>query len=350
MHSLQRLCFALILLFTFLSIATVAQDQNNGTITGTVSDSTGGVIPGAKITVTNGPLVKTATSDEKGEYKISELPPGSYTVTVTLEGFQEYKTENLVLTADQSVRMDATLNPASVASSVNVSSSTVAQVETETAQIAGTLSKTEVTTYQLNGRNFTQLIALAPGVSNQTGQDEALVGVKGSVKYSVNGGRTEYNTYDVDGGDILNASINKSSSTLIVFPSVDAIDELTVLTSNYGAMYGRSASGTILVTTKAGGSEFHGDAYFFARNNVFNARNFFDQTAHAPLYQKYDPGFTHWRPAVHPGSFQYEKGQDLLLLFRGIPPRFRTHYDQSGCAFGGWSTIACLRRSPLTRA
>ena len=178
MHLLQRLCFALILLFTFLSIATVAQDQNNGTITGTISDSTGGVIPGAKITVTNGPLVKTATSDEKGEYKITELPPGSYTLTVTLEGFQEYKTENLALTADQSVRMDATLNPASVASSVNVSSSTVAQVETETAQIAGTLSKTEVTTYQLNGRNFTQLIALAPGVSNQTGQDEALVGVK----------------------------------------------------------------------------------------------------------------------------------------------------------------------------
>jgi Carboxypeptidase regulatory-like domain len=314
LHLRQRLCFALTLLFTFLSIAAGAQDQNNGTITGTVVDSTGGVIPGATITVTNGPLVKTATSDEKGEYKISELPPGRYTVTVTQGGFQEYKTENLVLTAEQSVRMDATLNPASVASSVNVSASTVAQVETETSQIAGTLSKTEVTTYQLNGRNFTQLIALAPGVSNQTGQDEALVGVKGSVKYSVNGGRTEYNTYDVDGGDILNASINKSSSTLIVFPSVDAIDELQVLTSNYGAMYGRSASGTILVTTKAGGAEFHGDAYFFARNNVFNARNFFDQTAHAPLYQKYDPGFTLGGPLYIPGVFNTKKDKTFFFL------------------------------------
>ena len=104
----------------------------------------------------------------------------------------------------------------------------------------------------LNGRNFTQLIALAPGVSNQTGQDEAKVGVVGSVKYSVNGGRVEYNTFEVDGSDVLNTGLNGASSTLMVYPSLDAIQEVKVLTSNYGAQFGRTASGTVQVTTKSG--------------------------------------------------------------------------------------------------
>jgi len=90
----------------------------------------------------------------------------------------------------------------------------------------------------LNGRNFTQLIALAPGVSNQTGQDEAKVGVVGSVKYSVNGGRVEYNSYEIDGSDVLNTGLNGSASTLMVYPSLDGIQEVKVLTSNYGAQYG----------------------------------------------------------------------------------------------------------------
>jgi hypothetical protein len=204
--------------------------------------------------------------------------------------------------------------PASVAEKVEVQAGGAAQVEQETAQIAGTITNKEVTTFALNGRNFTQLIALAPGVSNQTGQDEALVGVKGSVNYSVNGGRVEYNTYDVDGGDILNASINGSHSTLIVYPSIDAINELQVLTSNYGAMYGRTASGTILATTKSGGSAFHGDGYFFARNNVFNARNFFDQTKSAPLYQKYEPGGTIGGPLYIPGHYNQNKDKTFFFF------------------------------------
>ena len=124
--------------------------------------------------------------------------------------------------------------------------------EVETATVSGTITEKEVVKIGLNGRNFTQLIALAPGVSNQTGQDEAKVGVVGSVKYSVNGGRVEYNTFEVDGSDVLNTGLNGASSTLMVYPSLDAIQEVKVLTSNYGAQYGRTASGTVQVTTKSG--------------------------------------------------------------------------------------------------
>ena len=120
--------------------------------------------------------------------------------------------------------------------------------------VSGTITEKEVVSIGLNGRNFTQLIALAPGVSNQTGQDEAKVGVVGSVKYSVNGGRVEYNTFEVDGSDVLNTGLNGAASTLMVYPSLDAIQEVKVLTSNYGAQYGRTASGTVQVTTKSGGA------------------------------------------------------------------------------------------------
>src|SRR5262249_40066079 len=116
----------------------------------------------------------------------------------------------------------------------------------------------------------------APGVSNQTGQDEAKVGVTGSVKYSVNGGRVEYNSFEIDGSDVLNTGLNGASSTLMVYPSLDAIQEVKVLTSNYGAQYGRTASGTVQVTTKSGGSALHGVIYDFIRNEAFNSRNFFD--------------------------------------------------------------------------
>src|SRR5208337_5238079 len=126
----------------------------------------------------------------------------------------------------------------------------------------------ELVTLGLNGRNFTQLITLTPGVSNQTGQDEAKVGVQGSAKYSVNGGRVEYNTFEVDGSDVLNTDIAASHghTTLLVYPSLDAIQEMKVLTSNYGAMYGRTASGAVQVALKSGGAQLHGVAYEFLRN------------------------------------------------------------------------------------
>ena len=139
--------------------------------------------------------------------------------------------------------LDAQPKPARAKEEVNVESGTVGQVETESATVSGTITQKEVVSIGLNGRNFTQLIALAPGVSNQTGQDEAKVGVVGSVKYSVNGGRVEYNTFEVDGSDVLNTGLNGASSTLMVYPSLDAIQEVKVLTSNYGAQLGAQRQG-----------------------------------------------------------------------------------------------------------
>jgi hypothetical protein len=289
--------------------------QQTGSISGTISDNSGGVTPGASVTIVSASGTKqTAMTDEQGTYSFKGLAAGAYNVTVALQGFKDFVTSGFALSTGQNARLDAVLQPAESIATVTVSGGNAAQVETESAQIAGTITQKEITSVGLNGRNFTQLITLVPGVSNQTGQDEALVGVKGSVKYSVNGGRVEYNSFEVDGSDVLNAGINGNQSTLMVYPSLDAISEVKVLTSNYGAMYGRSASGTVLVTTKSGGSQFHGDAYEFIRNEFFNARNFFDLTPKAPLYRRNDYGFTLGGPLFIPHVFNTKKENTFFFF------------------------------------
>ncbi len=312
--NLPRILLCAFLGLLLLTHPALAQDSSTASIRGTVQDNTGAVIPGTTVTLADAAgKTQAGSTDEKGEYQFLGLAPGNYTISVSLQGFKDFKSGIVAVAAGEIMHIEISLAPATVATSVSVEGQTVTKVEQESAAIAGVITSKEIVTLGLNGRNFTQLVALAPGVSNQTGQDEALVGVKGSVKYSVNGGRVEYNTYDVDGGDILNASINGSSSTLIVYPSLDALDELQVLTSNYGAMYGRSASGTILATTKSGTSSFHGDGYLFARDNVFNARNFFDETSRAPLYQKYEPGGTIGGPLYIPGYYNVKKDKTFFF-------------------------------------
>lgn len=288
--------------------------SNRASITGTVTDSTGAVVTGATVMVkTNSTVVQTASTNDRGEYSFPGLPAGTYSITVSAKGFKDFLTEGLTLSPGQSIPIDAVMEPAGVTTEVNVEGQKVSQVETETAQLSGTITQKELVKLGLNGRNFTQLIALTPGVSNQTGQDEAKVGVTGSVKYSVNGGRVEYNSFNVDGGDVLNAGLNKADSTLIVYPSLDALSEVQVLTSNYGAQYGRTASGTVLANIRSGGNQFHGSAYEFIRNEFFNSRNYFDITSKAPLYRRNDFGGTLGGPVYIPGL--YNPGKDKTYFF-----------------------------------
>ena len=282
-------------------------------IYGLATDPTGAVIPGASATITGLGGTLNASADSRGQYSLNDLPPGQYKLQVSAPGFANFQTD-ITLTANQSLEIDAALQPPSVSETTNVVSQQVAIPTTDTSHIEGTITNKEIVSTGLNGRNFTQLIALAPGVSNQTGQDEARVGLAGSVKYSVNGGRVEYNNFDVDGSDVLNAGLNGAESTLMVYPSLDAIQDVKVLTSNYGAMYGRSASGTVLVTTKSGTQQFHGGAYDFVRNEAFNARNYFDLTAKAPLYRRQDFGFNFGGPLFIPNVFNTKKDKTFFFF------------------------------------
>src|SRR5208337_2749872 len=288
--------------------------ETNTGLEGTVSDPSGAAVMGATVTLRNAAgESKTAVSNGEGKFRITGLAPGQYAISVTAPGFAEFKTEGFNVVSGQVGFFDVPLQVAAAETNVSVEAQHAGQVETENAEVSGTITQKQIVSYGLNGRNFTQLIALAPGVSNQTGQDEAKVGVTGSVKYSVNGGRVEYNTFEVDGSDVLNAGLNGAESTLMVYPSLDAIQEVKVLTSNYGAMYGRTASGTVQVTTKSGGANWHGDAYEFLRNEVFNARNYFDQTVKAPLYRRNDFGFTIGGPVFIPNHYNSKKDKTFVF-------------------------------------
>ncbi len=291
----------------------VKPEPGRSALFGIATDQSGAVIPGGTAMVSfPGANPISVTANTQGRYVLNGLAPGQYHLKVTAQGFAAFETD-VTLAADQALEIDATLQPPSEKTSINVEASNAAEVKTAESHIEGTITEKEVLKTGLNGRNFTQLIALAPGVSNQTGQDEALVGVKGSVKYSVNGGRVEYNNFDVDGSDVLNAGLNGAESTLMVYPSLDSIQEVKVLTSNYGAMYGRSASGTVLVTTKSGTPKLHGGLYDFVRNEFFNARNYFDQTTKAPLYRRQDFGGTIGGPLFIPGVFNTKKDKTYFF-------------------------------------
>jgi hypothetical protein len=320
-----------------------ARKAGEAQVYGAVTDQSGAVLPVAMITAIDASGGNhTVVSNDQGQYSIN-LAPGIYTLSIGAKGFKDFKSEGLTLTADQEIEMDGTLEPASAAAEkIDVVGNSVGQVETEKAEVSGTITSKEIAQTPLNGRNFTQLLTFAPGVSNQTGQDEALVGVKGSVKFSVNGGRVEYNTFSVDGSDVLHAGIHGSESTLVVYPSLDAINELKVLTSNYGAQYGRSASGTILVDTKPGGRTLHGGAYYFGRNEIFNSRNYFDQTIRAPLYRKNDFGFTLGGPVTIPK--RYPKKDRTFFFFS---EEFRLEKDPTDNNFN--QAVPSLAERPSQR-
>jgi hypothetical protein len=281
---------------TLLSISVAHSQSEKGQISGHVTDPQGLAVPNIPVEIVNqdNSTKRETITDDAGHYAAIDLSAGRYRVTVKVDGFAPFSSEDITLTPQQSLVFDVKLTVTQERLSVTVQGGGAGQVETSNAEVSGTISETEVKTLGLNGRIAFQLVALIPGVSNQTGQDEGKTGVAGSAKYSVNGGRVEYNIFEVDGTDVLNNGINaaRGANTFIVNPSVDAIGEMKVLTSNYGAMYGKTASGIVQITTKSGTPTFHGDGYEFIRNEFFNARNFFDQTTKAPLYRRNDFGLT----------------------------------------------------------
>jgi hypothetical protein len=281
LRSLTRFLYSTVLI-AVLGGALAYGQQATGRISGQVTDPNGRVIPAATVQIVNQDTLvqRTGKTDATGVFDFLSLSPGHYQLIVDADGF-ERKQEVVTLVSGQAVVFDAHMSVRSEQTQVEVvGAAAPAAVETDTASISTTIGQEEVTGYGLNGRNFSQLITMSPGVSNQTGQDEAKVGVAGSAKFSVNGGRVEYNTFEVDGSDVLNTSINASrgqGEPLMVYPSVDAIQEMKVLTADYSALYGKSASGSVLINTKSGTDKFHGSGYGFLRNEMFNARNYFDQ-------------------------------------------------------------------------
>jgi ribosomal protein L25 (general stress protein Ctc) len=280
-----------------------------------VTDPQGAVVAGASVRAINQESLATieTTTDDSGRFMVPFIPAGRYQIVVHASGFNIATSGNINLSVGQAFAFNVQLAVGSSTTKVEVRGGGPIALETDNAEISGTITGKEVTSIGLNGRNFTQFINLVAGVSNQTGQDEAKVGQAGSVSYAINGGRTEYNSFSMDGSELLNTGMNKDHSTLIVTPSIDSIQEIKVLTSNYGAQYPSTGSGTTIVTTKSGTDQYHGEVYDFVRNEMFNAKGYFDVTSKAPLYRRQDFGGTIGGPLSIPRLYN-AKGKTLFFV------------------------------------
>ena len=307
-----RLCVFMIALMLPLA----ARAQDTGYISGTVVDKSGAAVVGAQVVLTNvaGSLTRTTTSNADGAYVVSGLPGDTYNLVVTAQGFQKFSVQKIVLTVAEKARVDVQLTVGAITQTVEVTGEAIAQVETTSSDLTSTITGKQIDNLVLNGRNFTQLVNLAPGVVSQTGQDDAKVGVYGNVAYSMNGGRTEYNNWELDGGDNMD---NGSNATLNVYPNPEAIAEFKVLTSNYGAQYGRNGSGTVEVETKSGTSSFHGSAFEYLRNEFFNAKSWEEganPTAKKAPYKKHDFGYTIGGPVYIPNHYNADKKKTFFFF------------------------------------
>ncbi len=270
-HILRRIHILPLLVFLLLLMpAGLLRGQNTtaGALTGTVSDPTGAVIPGAKITVTNQGThqVSTATSTDKGSFDVENLPDGDYTISASLAGFQQASVSSIHLDPGQRRGQNVKMTVGNVDTKVDVQADTVA-VQTESSESGGTISAKEVSNLMINGRNFQQLATLVPGVSSVNGTNQQVnAGYLGQTDLIIGGASSEETTYTIDG------VYNMTPTSLIninITPSIDAINELRILKNSYSAKYGFAGSGQVLIETKQGTRDFHGSAYEFVRNNGF---------------------------------------------------------------------------------
>jgi hypothetical protein len=266
-------------------LAIVVQADTVGSISGTVTDQTGAVIPDTTITALNldTTVQQTTKTNANGFYNFTALPVGRYEIEILRDGFKPYKRTGLVIDVNSQLRADVSLSMGGQSEEVVVSDNAV-HVETESSQMGEVIAGTEITTVALNGRSFTDLMSLQPGIvpmSTQTPDSVVMAGASVAIapsgglnpgNQSISGQREDANGFLVNGGDVKELM---NGGTLIV-PDLDSISEFRILTNNFDAEYGNYSGGIVNVVTKSGTNQLHGGGFEFLRNTALDAKNFFD--------------------------------------------------------------------------
>lgn len=275
---LKRTLLVVIFCSLALSITPLLHGQATGSLSGTVSDKAGAVVSGATVRATSRDTGATreAKTDDSGHYLIPLLPVSYYTLHVESQGFQTTEQKDIRLQVDEHREVDFALNPASVATSVEVSATEVA-VETSNPSLGQVITSEQVAELPLNGRDFVQLATLTPGTTQETnsgsffnGGPSSEVSARGTYSLSVGGSRAQSTDWLLDGND----NNELTGGGISILPSIDAIQEFKVLTYNYSAEYGTRSGPTVLVTTKSGANNFHGSLFEFFRNTVLDASSY----------------------------------------------------------------------------
>src|SRR5258707_1143479 len=308
-------------LLCILFVSGLAHGQGLGSIVGTVKDPSGAVIPDAKVTATEvgKGFSRTAMTDSSGYYVLGSLRPSDYNLSVEANGFHNFDQKGVTLLADQTLTANINMQVGALSESVSVTTAGEL-VDTTTSTLKQVIEQRSISELPLNGRNAAELSLLVAGTvsyptnpSNPTGTfaGGALQGATktfpGAVAIVTNGSRQNQVSYQLDGGNNVDEYTNVNQP----FPMPDALQEFSVQTSNYSAQYGQNAGGVVNVITKSGTNQFHGNAFEFLRNSVFNARpwhaarkdqlkrNQFGGTFGGPLFL---PRFGEGGPALYNGQ------------------------------------------------
>ncbi len=274
-HRMQLVSHAAILCAATVLLSGSGLAQGLARISGTVTDPSGAAIPNASVTATQiATGAKTVvTSNGAGEYVFPSLAPAEYSVGVTSTGFSGFLQTNVVLQADQALTVNATLKVGSSGDTISVDTAPP-QVDISTGTLAQVIDSQRVNDLPLNGRNAASLTTLVPGIVIAPTQniDQGITKTfPGLVPVTVNGTRANQTNYMLDGGN----NVDEYTNVNAPFPMPDILQEFSVQTSNYNAEYGQNAGVVVNIITRGGGNKFHGDAFEFVRNRVFNAANYF---------------------------------------------------------------------------
>jgi len=313
-------CCLLLALVALVVPSKVAAQTSVGRVSGTVTDASGAVVPGASVTVTNAAtnLVRTATTDADGFYTVTNLPVGTYAVSAESQGFKRAEQRGVALTADARLTVDMALEPGQVTETVQVSTALGETVNTTSGEVARVIDSQQVQNLALNGRNYIQLLSLIPGVAQTTDDQLELSTSLATNTQSVNGNRGQMTNMTVDGGTNLQSGSNASQINNV---GIDFIQEVKVQTSNFSAEYGRNSGAQVNVVTRSGGNEFHGSAFEFLRNDKLDARNFFAPVR--PTLRYNDFGYSFGGP-IQKNKFFFFGGQEWKKIRRLANPAVRT--------------------------
>ena len=291
-----------------LSPRPVAAQAVTGTILGSVTDTTGAAVPGATVTLTNvgTGLSRTVVTDSVGEYTAPSLPTGKYRLVSELPGFKTVTIPDIDLGVDQRVRINVQLQIGAVAENVTVAASSPL-VQIASSELGTTVQEEQITTLPLNGRNFVNLTRTVPGVvrgipgANIDGAGS--LAWRASASFSANGQRPRDNNYMLDGVDNNETWLQ----TVVLFPSVDALDEFKMQTSTYSAEFGHSLGGVVNLQIKSGSNAMHGSVFEFLRNDAFDSNNFFNNRAGRPKpdFSQHQFGGTSGGPIVKDKTFYF---------------------------------------------
>jgi hypothetical protein len=309
-----RACALLMALWLFVPASLFS--AVTGSISGTARDTSGAVVPGVSVTVRNEAtgVTQMVVTDSAGFYSFPELPIGHYDVAFQKTGFKEYVQTGEVINVNTFLRVDAVLQVGSVKSVVTVTGTPVA-VNTQNAQLGEVIGGTQMEALPLNGRSFTDLLALQPGVTPPAlapgAQQFGTLSPSGTLDpgtVSMNGAQVVNNGYMINGANTVEGY--EGGTTII--PNLDSIGEFRIITSDAGAEYGNYAGGQVNVVTKSGTNQYHGDAFEFLRNTDFDARNFFSPTR-GVLHQSMFGG-TFGGPILHNKLFFFVDYQGTRII------------------------------------